>query len=53
MSEIPENAEVTLEFKRAGVRGYIEITVDGVSTKADVEDDDDESAEVFPVDYPN
>lgn len=42
MAEIPEGSEVVLEFKRAGVRGYIEITVGDTVTRADVDDDSDE-----------
>ena len=44
MSEIPEGEEVTLEFKRAGVRGYIEITWDGYTERVDerVDTEDEE-----------
>lgn len=43
MAEIPEGSEVTLEFKRAGMRGYIEITVDGQTEKVDEDESGEES----------
>jgi hypothetical protein len=44
MADVEPGSEVTLEFKRHGIRGYIEITVDGEVDRVDDDASDDATA---------
>lgn len=45
LADVPEGEEVTLEFKRAGVRGYIEVTYKGQTVKAEASEEDEGPSE--------
>lgn len=49
LSEVPEGAEITLEYKRKGLKGYIHVTTDSESEI--IAEDDAENEEVH-LEYP-